>query len=68
MKVLFDRPGRKPGQVLGRSPWLQPVHVENAAHLIGQIRDVRIESASSNSLKGALLHETKRAPAEMAVH
>jgi tRNA-2-methylthio-N6-dimethylallyladenosine synthase len=68
MKVLFDRPGRKPGQVLGRSPWLQPVHVENAAHLIGQIRDVHIESASSNSLKGALLRDAMRAPAEMAVH
>jgi len=68
MKVLFDRPGRKPGQVLGRSPWLQPVHVENAVHLIGQICDVHIESASSNSLKGALLRDAMRAPAEMAVH
>jgi len=68
MKVLFDRPGRKPGQVLGRSPWLQPVHVENAVDLIGQICDVRIESASSNSLKGALLHETKRAPVQIAMH
>jgi tRNA-2-methylthio-N6-dimethylallyladenosine synthase len=68
MKVLFDRPGRKPGQVLGRSPWLQPVHVENAAHLIGQIRDVHVESASSNSLKGALLHDVMRAPARIAVH
>jgi tRNA-2-methylthio-N6-dimethylallyladenosine synthase len=68
MKVLFDRPGRKPGQVLGRSPWLQPVHVESAAHLIGQIRDVYIESASSNSLKGALLCDAMRAPAEMAAH
>src|SRR6202007_2997355 len=28
MDVLFDRPGRKAGQALGRSPWLQPVHVE----------------------------------------
>ena len=68
MKVLFDRPGRKPGQVLGRSPWLQPVHVENAIELIGQIRDVHIESASSNSLKGALLRKKMRAPAEIAVH
>jgi tRNA-2-methylthio-N6-dimethylallyladenosine synthase len=68
MKVLFDRPGRKPGQVLGRSPWLQPVHVENGAHLIGQICDVHIESASSNSLKGALLRDAMRAPAEMAAH
>jgi tRNA-2-methylthio-N6-dimethylallyladenosine synthase len=68
MKVLFDRPGRKPGQVLGRSPWLQPVHVEHAAHLIGQIREVHIESASSNSLKGTLLRAPTRGRAEMAAH
>jgi tRNA-2-methylthio-N6-dimethylallyladenosine synthase len=66
--VLFDRPGRKPGQVLGRSPWLQPVHVEHAAHLIGQIREVHIESASSNSLKGTLLRAPTRGLAEMAAH
>jgi tRNA-2-methylthio-N6-dimethylallyladenosine synthase len=68
ISVLFDRPGRKPGQVLGRSPWLQPVHVENAVELIGRIRDVRIESASANSLKGALLHEARLMPARTAVH
>jgi tRNA-2-methylthio-N6-dimethylallyladenosine synthase len=67
MKVLFDRPGRKPGQVLGRSVWLQPVHVENAVHLIGQIHNVHILSASSNSLKGSLLREAARPPAAMAL-
>jgi tRNA-2-methylthio-N6-dimethylallyladenosine synthase len=51
--VLFEKPGRKPGQAVGRSPFLQPVHVENAAHLIGEIRSVRIAEVQPNSLKGA---------------
>src|SRR3984885_9748196 len=57
MPVLFDRKGRKPNQTLGRSPWLQPVHVENAGDLVGQMRDVRIDKILPNSLKGVLLHE-----------
>jgi tRNA-2-methylthio-N6-dimethylallyladenosine synthase len=54
MPVLFESRGRKDGQAVGRSPWLQPVHVEGAAALIGEIADVRIEAVHSNSLKGAL--------------
>jgi tRNA-2-methylthio-N6-dimethylallyladenosine synthase len=54
--VLFEKPGRHEGQAIGRSPYLQSVYVEDAAHLIGQIRDVRIEAVGPNSLKGALLH------------
>ena len=57
MSVLFEKPGRKPGQAVGRSPFLQPVHVENAAHLIGQIRDVCIEEVQPNSLKGVFVRE-----------
>ena len=52
--VLFEKPGRKPGQAVGRSPYLQSVHVEGAARLIGTIAQVRIEEAQPNSLKGAL--------------
>jgi tRNA-2-methylthio-N6-dimethylallyladenosine synthase len=52
--VLFDRPGRVTGQAVGRSPWLQPVHVDGAGRFIGEIRDVRIEAVHANSLKGAL--------------
>ena len=54
MDVLFEKPGRKPGQAVGRSPYLQPVHVEGAAHLIGQIRAVRIDAVLPNSLKATL--------------
>ena len=52
--VLFDKPGRKPGQVLGRSPYLQAVHVEGPQHLIGRIVPVRIGDAARNSLAGQL--------------
>jgi tRNA-2-methylthio-N6-dimethylallyladenosine synthase len=54
MRVLFEKPGRKAGQVLGRSPYLQPVHVENAVHLMGRICDVRIDAVLPNSLRGIL--------------
>jgi len=55
MNVLFEKPGRKPGQIVGRSPYLQPVHVDGAGSLIGEIRAVRIEAVMSNSLKGAFV-------------
>ena len=53
--VLFEKPGRKPGQAVGRSPYLQPVHVDGAAALIGTMRDVKIASVLPNSLRGVLL-------------
>ncbi|MBI3676392.1 MAG: tRNA (N6-isopentenyl adenosine(37)-C2)-methylthiotransferase MiaB [Proteobacteria bacterium] len=52
MAVLFEKAGRKAGQAVGRSPYLQPVHVDGAGDLIGEIRHVRIESVLPNSLKG----------------
>ncbi len=52
--VLFEKPGRLEGQAVGRSPYLQPVHVEGAAALIGQVRDVTVVAAQPNSLKGVL--------------
>jgi len=54
VSVLFEKPGRKKDQAVGRSPYLQPVHVEDAGALIGQIRDVKILEAQPNSLKGVL--------------
>jgi tRNA-2-methylthio-N6-dimethylallyladenosine synthase len=52
--VLFDRPGRHPGQIAGRSPYLQPVQVMAPTSLIGEVVPVRITEVSSNSLFGAL--------------
>ena len=52
MDVLFERPGRHPGQVLGRSPYLQAVHADGPADLIGRIVQVRIARAARGSLTG----------------
>ncbi len=65
MDVLFEKPGRKPGQAVGRSPYLQPVHVDGAAELIGQIRRVRIAEAKTNSLRGEFV-TTRKAELEGA--
>ncbi|KAA8389467.1 tRNA (N6-isopentenyl adenosine(37)-C2)-methylthiotransferase MiaB [Acetobacter tropicalis] len=56
--VLFTGEGRKPGQITGRSPWLQPVHISGPRHLIGQELPVRITERLTNSLGGTLVEET----------
>jgi len=55
LPVLFERPGRRPGQLIGRSPYLQAVHATAPDRLIGQIVPVRIESAARMSLAGVLV-------------
>jgi len=55
--VLFEKPGRRDGQVTGRSPWLQAVHCEAPASLIGAIAPVEIIGASPGSLSGRLARE-----------
>jgi tRNA-2-methylthio-N6-dimethylallyladenosine synthase len=52
-QILIDRKGRAPGQMVGKSPWLQSVHVETDAE-IGAMLDVTLTSAGPNSLGGAL--------------
>ena len=52
--VLFTGPGRHPGQVVGRSPWLHPVHVAGPPGLIGSETQVKIEAAHTNSLSASL--------------
>ena len=51
-QILIERKGRHQGQMIGRSPWLQSVHVETAA-APGQMLDVTLLSAGPNSLAGA---------------
>jgi MiaB/RimO family radical SAM methylthiotransferase len=65
-EVLFERPGRHPGQVVGRSPWLQPVQVTADAAIIGTIGRVMIEEVGANSLFGRLIGNgaARRTPAE----
>ena len=54
LDVLFEGPGRKPGQIAGRSPYLQAVHVEGDEGLIGQTAAVDILASSPNSLTGVI--------------
>jgi tRNA-2-methylthio-N6-dimethylallyladenosine synthase len=58
LNVLFEKPGRHRDQAIGRSPYLQSVHVEDARALIGRIVPVRITSGQQNSLAGELILET----------
>ncbi len=55
--VLVTGPGRHPGQIAGRAPWLQPVHLTAPASLIGQEIPVCIVAAHTNSLSGEFLKE-----------
>ena len=50
-ELLLERPGRKPGQLIGKSPWLQSVHLETGA-AIGDLVAVDLVSAGPNSLAG----------------
>jgi tRNA-2-methylthio-N6-dimethylallyladenosine synthase len=52
--VLFEKLGRKPGQIVGRSPWLLPVVVDGSDTLIGTVGSVTIEASGANSLLGRL--------------
>ena len=52
-RILIDRKGRNPGQMVGKSPWLQSVHVETDSP-VGAMLDVTLTSALPNSLGGAL--------------
>ncbi len=50
-QVLLERSGKKPGQLVGKSPWLQSVHLQTAAS-IGDVVEVEIVSAGPNSVGG----------------
>jgi len=55
--VLFEKAGRHPGQIGGKSPYLQAVHVDGPESLIGRVAKVRVDSAGPNSLAGVLVEE-----------
>jgi tRNA-2-methylthio-N6-dimethylallyladenosine synthase len=52
VEVLLEKPGRHPGQIAGKSPYLQAVQIETDRHRVGDIVEVRIVRAGSNSLFG----------------
>jgi tRNA-2-methylthio-N6-dimethylallyladenosine synthase len=66
-EVLFEKPGRHAGQLVGRSPYLQPVQVTAPASLLGEIATVTITEIASNSLFGTLAQAPVREPAEVGV-
>ncbi len=53
-RVLIERVGKLPGQMLGKSPWLQSVHLQTDAK-IGAMVDVEISAAGPNSVSGVEL-------------
>ena len=57
--VLFTGRGRRPGQLGGRTPHGQPVHVDGPAALVGQIWPVLIDRAHPNSMSGTLQPEER---------
>ena len=55
LQVLFEKPGRHGGQVIGRSPYMQAVFAEGPSSLIGRLAEVEIGSLRPNSLQGRLV-------------
>jgi tRNA-2-methylthio-N6-dimethylallyladenosine synthase len=54
LPVLFEKPGRRPGQLVGRSPYLQAVHAQAGPETLGRILPVEISSFGPNSLAGVI--------------
>jgi len=59
-RLLLEREGKHEGQLIGKSPWLQSVHVTARGLAIGDMVDVEIISAGPNSL-GASLRQLQEA-------
>ena len=61
--VLFERAARNPGQIVGRTAYLQPAHVMASPDIIGQVLPVKIESLERYSLLGELACQPRALPA-----
>lgn len=57
--VLFEKQGRHPGQLVGRSPYLQSVYAEASTRLIGHCVEILITHATQNSLTGEVITQEK---------
>jgi tRNA-2-methylthio-N6-dimethylallyladenosine synthase len=64
--VLLEKPGRHPGQLAGKSPYLQAVQIEAGSHKIGDVVPVRIVGLSSNSLFGEAADAPAGLPHDLA--
>jgi tRNA-2-methylthio-N6-dimethylallyladenosine synthase len=65
LDVLIEKPGRQPGQIGGRSPYLQAVHMAGSEDLIGTVQPVMITSARNNSIEGKIVTHAERNPASV---
>ena len=65
LDVLLEKPGRLPGQLGGRSPYLQAVHLDAPAELIGTVQKVLIVGAGNNSIEGKIVTHAERNPASV---
>jgi tRNA-2-methylthio-N6-dimethylallyladenosine synthase len=65
LDVLLEKPGRLAGQLGGRSPYLQAVHLEAPVSLIGTVQPVRIVGAGNNSIEGKIVTHAERNPASV---
>lgn len=61
LHVLFEKTGRHRGQLIGRSPYLQSVHVEAPQSCLGKIAKVKIEGVTPNALAGAFIKNEEAA-------
>ena len=57
LPVLIERIGRNPGQIGGKSPYLQAVHLDGPVRLLGQIVPITITARSANALAGVLAEQ-----------
>jgi tRNA-2-methylthio-N6-dimethylallyladenosine synthase len=64
--VLFERAARNPGQIVGRTAYLQPAHVMASVDIIGQVLPVAIESLERYSLLGELADPPHARPSQPA--
>jgi len=64
--VLFERPARNPGQIVGRTAYLQPAHVFASPDIIGEVLPVAIDSLERYSLLGTLATPLQMRPARFA--
>jgi tRNA-2-methylthio-N6-dimethylallyladenosine synthase len=64
--VLFAEPGRRSGQLIGKTPWLQSVYADGSARLIGRIVEARLTEGHANSLAGEIVTIGERGAFEAA--
>jgi tRNA-2-methylthio-N6-dimethylallyladenosine synthase len=60
LPVLFEKPGRHAGQIVGRTPHLHAVYAQAPASWVGTVRDARIVGFGTNSLAGELTTDPER--------